>query len=77
MKTLITSIAQSLVDKPEAVQVEQRTDEEEKILLELTVAPEDLGKVIGRQGRTVRAMRQLLATAAAKTGKQSRLYIIE
>lgn len=76
MERLIASIAQSLVDKPEAVRI-QRIDEAEKILLELAVAAEDLGKVIGKQGRTVRAMRHLLAAAAAKEGKISRLDIVE
>ncbi len=76
MEKLITSIAKSLVDSPQDVLVTQ-TEEEDRILLELVVAAEDLGKVIGKQGRTVRAMRHLLAAATAKEGKISRLEIKE
>ncbi len=76
MEKLITSIAKSLVDSPQDVTV-MRTDEDDKVLLELVVAAADLGKVIGKQGRTVRAMRHLLAAAAAKEGKFSRLEIKE
>jgi len=72
LKELITFIAEKLVDKPEDVDVVCR-EEEDCITIELRVAKEDLGKVIGKQGRTARAMRTVLATATAKSGKRSRL----
>ncbi len=76
MEALIAGIAKSLVDSPQEVSVTQ-TEEEDKVLLELVVASADLGKVIGKQGRTVRAMRHLLAATAARKGKISRLEIKE
>lgn len=69
-------IARSLVDKPDAVKV-TRTDDENNVTIELAVASEDLGKVIGKQGRTARALRSILAAAAAKVDKTSRLEIVE
>ena len=76
MEELIAVIAKSLVDQPDAVKV-TREDEENNVTLELAVAPEDLGKVIGKQGRTARALRSLLAASAAKVDKRSRLEIVE
>ncbi len=76
MEELIAVIARSLVDQPDAVKV-TRTDEEDSVTIELAVASEDLGKVIGKQGRTARALRSLLAAAAAKTEKRTRLEIVE
>ncbi len=76
MKALIAAIASSLVDRPEAVQVRE-VDDADNYHLELDVAAEDVGKVIGRQGGTVRAMRHLLAAAAAKKGLSSRLDIVD
>lgn len=76
MKELVTFIAQSLVDSPDAVAV-TLNEEEDCVTAELTVAPDDLGKVIGKQGRTARAMRSILAAAAAKENKRSRLEIVE
>jgi predicted RNA-binding protein YlqC (UPF0109 family) len=76
MEKLIALIARSLVDEPELVKV-SRIDEEDGVTIELTVAAPDLGKVIGKQGRTARALRSLLGAAAAKEGKRSRLEIIE
>lgn len=76
MKELITYIAASLVDQPDSVQVNEK-EEDDMIVIELTVAKEDLGKVIGKQGRTARAMRSLLAAAAGKVNKRSRLEIVE
>jgi len=76
MENLIAGIARSLVDQPEAVKV-TRTDEENNVTIELAVAPEDLGKVIGKQGRTARALRSILAAGAAKDDKRSRLEIVE
>lgn len=76
MEKLIAGIARSLVDQPEAVKV-TRTDEENNVTIELAVAPEDLGKVIGKQGRTARALRSILAAVAARDDKRSRLEIVE
>jgi hypothetical protein len=76
MKELIHYIATALVDNPEQVQVKE-TEQEDTIIIELTVAKEDLGKVIGKQGRTARAMRSLLSAATGKIDKRSRLEIME
>jgi len=76
MKELIQYIAGALVDHPDQVQVKE-TEQDDTIIIELTVAKEDLGKVIGKQGRTARAMRSLLAAAAGKVNKRSRLEIME
>jgi len=76
MKELISYIAKSLVDQPDAVQVNV-TEQDDTVLIELSVAKEDLGKVIGKQGRTARAMRSLLAAVAGKVNKRSRLEIME
>lgn len=76
MEELIAVIAKSLVDNPDNVKV-TRSDEENNVTIELAVAPDDLGKVIGKQGRTARALRSLLAAKAAKEDKRSRLEIVE
>ena len=76
MQELIVCIAKSLVDQPDDVKV-TLTEEDDTVTIELGVATEDLGKVIGKQGRTARAMRSLLSAAAAKFNKRSRLEIIE
>ena len=76
MKELIHYIATALVDNPDQVQVSE-TEQDDTIIVELTVAQEDLGKVIGKQGRTARAMRSLLSAAAGKINKRSRLEIME
>jgi len=76
LKDLITYIASSLVDKPDQVQVTE-VEGEQTTVLELRVAKEDLGKVIGRQGRTARAMRTILGAASSKMKKRSVLEILE
>ncbi len=76
MQELITFIARSLVDNPDDVQVTV-TEEDDTIQVDLAVAKTDLGKVIGKQGRTARAMRSLLSAAAGKEDKKSRLNILE
>lgn len=76
MKDLVAHIAGALVDDPDQVQVsENETDD--TVNIELKVAQEDLGKVIGKQGRTARAMRSLLSAKAAQNDKKSRLDILE
>jgi len=76
MKELITYIAKALVDKPEEVVVTEIEGEQTSVI-ELKVAKEDLGKVIGKQGRTARAMRTVLSAASTKINKRSVLEIIE
>lgn len=76
MKELITYIAQSLVDNPDVVSVAEIVGNQTSVL-ELKVAKEDLGKVIGKQGRTARAMRTILSAASAKVKKRTVLEIIE
>lgn len=76
MKELVTYIAQSLVDKPEQVSVAE-VEGNQTTVLELTVAKEDLGKVIGKQGRTAQAMRTILSAVSSKIKKRTVLEIIE
>ncbi len=76
MKELIEYIARSLVDKPDSVNV-QAVEGEQTLILELTVDSEDLGKVIGKDGRTARAMRTLLSATSARSGKRAVLEILE
>lgn len=76
LKALIEYIATSLVDTPDQVQVTE-IEGEQGTILELRVAKEDLGKIIGRQGRTARAMRLLLGAASTKLGKRAVLEIVE
>jgi len=76
MKDLIAYIAKALVDKPEEVGVTEIVGKQTTVL-ELKVAKEDLGKVIGKQGRTARAMRTILSAASTKIKKRSVLEIIE
>lgn len=76
MKDLLEEIARALVDNPEDVQVAE-VEGEQTTVLELRVRNEDLGKVIGRQGRTARAIRTLLSAAGMKIQKRFVLEILE
>jgi predicted RNA-binding protein YlqC (UPF0109 family) len=76
MRVLIEQIAKLLVDEPDHVSVNQVEDDQATVL-ELTVGPSDLGKVIGKQGRTARAMRTLLGAAGMKFHKHFTLEILE
>jgi len=76
MKELIEYLAQSLVDEPDAVEVEE-VAEGESATLKLTVSKDDLGKVIGKKGRTAKAMRTLLAAAPPSADKRTTLEIVE
>ena len=76
MAELLAYLARELVDDPDAVRVETEERDDALVLL-LHVAPEDVGKVIGRDGRTVYALRTLLATAAARKGEKARLEILD
>jgi predicted RNA-binding protein YlqC (UPF0109 family) len=77
VKELIEYIARSLVDDPAQVQVAQARGGANKLRLELRVAREDMGRVIGKSGRVANAMRILLRVAAAREGKQVSLDVIE
>lgn len=74
MKELVEVIAKSLVDNPDAVQVTEKENEKE-IVLELNVAPSDMGKVIGKQGRIAKAIRAVVKAAASKDDKKVVLEI--
>ena len=76
MKELVESIAKALVDHPDEVQV-RAVEGEQVTVLELRVHPSDLGKVIGRQGRTAKSMRTLLGAAGMKLKKRLTLEILE
>ena len=76
LKEVVETIAKALVDNPDDVAVTE-VDGEAAIVLELRVAPQDLGKVIGKQGRTARAMRTLLRAAGMKLRKRFVLEILE
>jgi uncharacterized protein len=76
MKDLVEFVAKSLVDNPDEVRL--RTHERDQAtVIELEVAPDDLGKVIGRQGRTARAIRTLLAAAGQKSRRRYMLDILD
>jgi predicted RNA-binding protein YlqC (UPF0109 family) len=76
MKELIKFMAQALVDFPDQVEVSEVAGEQTSVI-ELRVAKEDLGKVIGKQGRTAKAMRTILSAASTKIRKRTVLEIIE
>lgn len=76
MKELVEYIAKALVDHPEEVNVSEVSGDQTSVL-ELKVAKEDLGKVIGKQGRSARAMRTILSAASTKLKKRTVLEIIE
>ena len=76
MKEMIELIAQALVDQPDRVSVKE-VDGMHTSILELTVAKADIGKVIGKQGRTVGALRTLLSAVSAKAKKRAVLEVIE
>ena len=76
LKELIDHVARALVDEPERVEVAELAGEQAAVF-ELKVAPADLGKVIGKQGRTAKALRTLLAAAATKAHRRAVLEIVE
>jgi hypothetical protein len=75
MKELVRYIIEALVDKPEQVEVTELKSEK-TLILELKVAQEDVGKVIGRQGRIIKSVRTLLNAAATKTGRRAVLEVL-
>ncbi len=76
MKDLVKYIAQALVDDPDAVAVNEIEGEQTSVI-ELRVAKDDLGKIIGKHGRTAQSMRTILSAASAKNKKRAVLEIIE
>ena len=76
MKELLTDVAQHLVEHPEQVSVTE-TDADGEVLLELRVAPEDTGKVIGRQGRIAKEIRTLIRSVAQRSGKRVSVEIVD
>jgi len=76
VKEIVELIAKSLVDNPDKVQISQ-LDGEQSSILELKVAPEDIGKIIGKQGRTAQAIRIILGAAGMKLKKRFNLEIID
>jgi len=75
-KELIETIARALVDEPDHVEV-NAVEREDAVVFELTVAPDDIGKVIGRQGRTIKALRTLLHAASIKSQRRAELEVME
>ena len=76
MKDLVEYIAKSLVDDPASVEVTETVSGSSAIILELRVAPDDMGRVIGKSGRVANAIRALLRVIAAKEGKRITLEIV-
>lgn len=76
MRELVEFLAKSLVDNPEQVQVNE-VEGERSVILELTVAPEDMGKVIGKQGRIAKAIRTVVKAAATREGKKVVVEIVQ
>lgn len=77
MKDLLLEIVKTIVDQPDEVQVEEATDETGMTLLRLTVHPDDMGRVIGKEGKLIQALRTLLRVAAVKQGKRVRVELVE
>lgn len=76
MKELLEFLARELVDEPDAVEVTE-TQDERGLLLSLRVAPEDMGKVIGRGGRTARAIRSVVRAAGTRAGLHASVEIVD
>ncbi len=77
MHDFVDYLVRKLVDKPDSVQLTQEEKEANKVVFQLKVDPEDVGKVIGRKGRTANAIRTLLGAVAAREGKRAILEIID
>ncbi len=76
MKELVEYMVRSLVDKPEEVRISE-VEKEQSVIYEVRVAPEDMGKIIGRQGRIAKAMRTIVKAASVKSGKKAVVEILE
>ena len=77
MRELLVYLAQQLVDEPDKVEVEQFEEDDGTLVLELSVADDDYGKVIGRGGRTAQALRTIIKAAAVKDNRRVLLDIVE
>ena len=77
MRELLVYLAQQLVDEPDKVEVEQFEEDDGTLVLELSVADDDYGKVIGRGGRTAQALRSIIKAAAVKDNRRVLLDIVE
>jgi hypothetical protein len=76
LKDLIRTVAEALVDEPEAVEVHE-IEGDHNCLIELRVADSDIGKVIGKDGRTAQSMRAILSAASQKAGRRAKLDIVD
>jgi predicted RNA-binding protein YlqC (UPF0109 family) len=76
MKELVEYVAKSIASYPDEVKVTEETDEDGRVVLRLEVAPDDKGKVIGRQGRVAQSIRALLRVAAVKEGTRANLEVV-
>ena len=76
MKTLVETIAKALVDDPTQVNATEET-EEETLVIKLTVAKEDMGRIIGKEGRTAKAIRTILNAVSSKDNRKAILKIVE
>ena len=77
MVNLVEAIAKSLVDKPDAVEVKETSESNGQVVIELKVAPDDMGKVIGKQGRIAKALRTVVKAAATKADKKVVVEIVQ
>jgi predicted RNA-binding protein YlqC (UPF0109 family) len=76
-KRLLQYLAEGLVDDPEAVEVDQFDEDDGTVVLELAVAPDDYGRVIGRRGRTAHALRSVVKASAASSGAHVLVDIVD
>jgi len=74
LKDLVEYLVKSLADHPEKVELEER-EEDDMVLIELKISPEDIGKIIGKSGNTINAIRTVLQTAASSHKKRARLEV--
>ena len=70
-------IARNLVDNPDDVEINETTDDDGQLVLELRVHPDDMGKVIGKRGRTAKAIRTMIKAASTRDGQQATVEIVE
>lgn len=74
---VLAFIARNLVDHPEDIEIAEAEDDDGNLILELRVHPEDMGKVIGKRGRTAKAIRTLVKAASTRDGEQASVEIVE
>ena len=77
MKELLEYMVKELVDNPDNVEIEEEEEDEKTVIFKLSVAEDDLGKVIGKKGRTANALRVVMRAASAKRGKSSIVKIMD